>query len=299
MKEWIELQTEGIRLDTALAESIEDASRSEIRRWMDESRICLDGRPVRPSAKSRAGMLLEVDRPEVQTTDAVAEQIPIDVVYEDEWMLIVNKPQGMVVHPAPGHATGTLVNALLGYLGRPGLSDLNGIQRPGIVHRIDKDTSGLLIVMKDNVSHRKMAELIARHEVSRYYNAVVHGQLRETSGTVIAPLDRDPANRQRMAVVRDGKSAVTHFRVLASFARATLLELELETGRTHQIRVHMRYIGHPVLGDPVYAGGRPAYGLHGQALHAGRLVFVHPMTGETMDIQCPWPVWFETLLDGL
>ncbi len=296
--EWIELEESGLRLDLALTRAMEDVSRTEVRKWMDAGLVRLDGKPVRPSRKSLAGMILEVSVPEAEPSVIEGQELPLDIVYEDRWLLVVNKPQGMVVHPGAGHRRGTLVNALIHHFGK-GLSDLNGSERPGIAHRIDKDTSGLLVVMKDNVAHRKMAEQIAGHKVTRRYQSIVHGTIGELSGTIIAPLGRDPANRQRMAVLPDGRKAVTHFRVLELLDAATHVELDLETGRTHQIRVHMRYIGHPVVGDPVYARGRKTYGRQGQVLHAACLQFAHPMTNEWLDISCPPPESFTSLLAEL
>lgn len=296
--EWIELEENGLRLDLALTRAMEDVSRTEVRKWMDAGLVLLDGKPARPSQKSLAGMILEVSPPEMEPSVIEGQELPLDIVFEDRWLLIVNKPQGMVVHPGAGHRRGTLVNALIHHFGA-GLSDLNGSERPGIVHRIDKDTSGLLVVMKDNVAHRKMAEQIAAHKVTRRYQSIVHGTIGELSGTIIAPLGRDPANRQRMAVLPDGRKAVTHFRVLELLDAATHVELDLETGRTHQIRVHMRYIGHPVVGDPVYACGRKTYGRQGQALHAACLRFAHPMTNKWLDISCPPPESFTSLLAEL
>lgn len=296
--EWIELEDNDLRLDVALTQAMENVSRSEVRKWFDAGLVLLEGKSVRPSLKSQAGMVLEVHAPEPEVQDVEGEPIPLDIVYEDEWLLAVNKPQGMVVHPGAGNRSGTLVNALIYYLNDQ-LSDLNGSERPGIVHRIDKDTSGLLLVMKDNLCHRKMAEMIARHEVHRGYQALVYGHLNEQSGTIIAPLGRDPANRQRMAVVPNGKKAVTHFTVLALLDEASHLELALETGRTHQIRVHLQYIGHPVIADPVYAKSRKNYGRTGQLLHAGKLEFIHPVTREEMQLFAPLPPDFSNLLEEL
>ena len=290
------IDREGVRLDVALSQIINDVSRSEVRRWFDEKRVLVKGKPVRPSLKTKMGMSVVILRPQPTVNKLVGEDIPLDIVYEDEWLLVVNKPQGMVVHPAPGHRQGTLVHALLHYLGSDELSDVNERFRPGIVHRIDKDTSGLLLVMKTNEVHRRMAQLIARHDVDRTYYALVYGTISETTGSIIAPLGRDPNNRQRMAVVASGKSAITHFQVIKRYKKFTLVKANLETGRTHQIRVHMQYIGHPVVGDPLYAAKRPACGLSGQALHAGRLCFNHPMTNVEMDLRSPLPHWFISLL---
>ncbi|HHX38201.1 MAG TPA: RluA family pseudouridine synthase [Clostridiaceae bacterium] len=295
---WI-LQEGGDRLDVALSKRIPDVSRSEVRRWFDEKRILVNDKVARPSLKTQVGMDVTVLRPAPVSPELIPEDIPLDIIYEDDWLLVINKPQGMVVHPAPGHRQGTLVHALLHYLGTQGLSDINQSFRPGIVHRIDKDTSGLLLIMKNNEAHRRMARLIADHEVERSYYALVYGSISESSGSIIAPLGRDPNNRQRMAVVRDGKPATTHFKVLKKYGDCTFVKANLETGRTHQIRVHFQYIGHPVVGDPVYAGKRPHYGLEGQALHAGQLRFIHPMTGAKMRLRAPLPSWFTSLLARL
>jgi 23S rRNA pseudouridine1911/1915/1917 synthase len=294
----IELQESGLRMDQAITRALTDVSRTEVRKWMDAGLVLLDGKPLRPADKSTAGMIVELFPPEVAPLHVEGEDIPLDIVYEDEWLLAVNKPKGLVVHPGAGNRSGTLVNALIHYLGAD-LSDLNGGERPGIVHRIDKDTSGLLLVMKDNSAHRKVAAQLARHEVIRRYQALVYGQVAENSGTVIAPLGRDPSNRQRMAVRPDGKKAVTHFAVVARLHEVTHVALELETGRTHQIRVHMQYIGHPVVADPVYAKGRKTYGRTGQLLHAGELCFRRPMTGRWLEITCPLPPDFTQLIQEL
>ncbi len=287
------------RIDAALAE-VSGYSRSEIKRLIDAGQVCVDGTPVVAKAKWPAGTVVDVMRQQTRSTRLVGEAIPLDIVYEDEWLLVVNKPQGMVVHPGAGHQAGTLVHALIGYLGDASkLSQVQTVERPGIVHRIDKDTSGLILVMKSDEAHRLMAEQIANHDIQRYYFAVVHGHFTEETGTVIAPLGRDPNHRQKMAVVLDGKYAKTHFDVLAPLHQTSFLTLALETGRTHQIRVHMQYIGHPVVGDPIYAGNRPTYGLSGQALHAGQLVFKHPMTGQYIDVKAPLPAYFNHLLTTL
>lgn len=287
-----------IRLDRFLANQVPDYSRSYLQKLIEEGHVTLQGKPLKSSWKTVAGAEIVLNIPDPEPSPILPQQIPLDVVYEDEWLLVVNKPQGMVVHPAPGHRDGTLVNALLDHCAGQ-LSDLNGVIRPGIVHRIDKDTSGLILVVKDNKVHADIAEKIRRHEIGRTYQAVVYGQVSAEQGTIDAPIGRDPRNRQRMAVVADGKSARTHFKVREQLNGASWLEVQLESGRTHQIRVHLQYIGHPVAGDPVYAGKRPAWKLAGQALHAGALDFVHPITGQAMHITCPLPDWFQSLLQRL
>lgn len=286
------------RLDRYLADSLPQYSRAYLQKLIAEERIRLGGRKPRASEAVLPGQEIIIDLPEPKQTEIKAEQIPLDIVFEDEWLIVVNKPQGMVVHPAAGHHEGTLVNALLSYCsGR--LSDLNGVIRPGIVHRIDKDTSGLLLVVKDNSVHMAVAEKIRRHEIRRIYKAVVHGNMEADEGTIDAPIGRDRHQRQRMAVTAGGKPSVTHFRVEKRFDRATYLEIRLESGRTHQIRVHFRHIGHPVLGDPVYARGRNDWGLEGQALHAAQLCFRHPVTDEKINLQAPLPRYFTELLERL
>ena len=220
------------------------------------------------------------------------------IVYEDSDLIIINKPQGLVVHPAAGHHDGTLVNALLSHCGDE-LSDINGVIRPGIVHRIDKDTSGLMIACKNNDTHIKLADMLSRHEIVREYRAVVYGVVSPDRGTVNAPIGRSDKDRRKMAVVAGGKPSVTHFEVIQRYAEATDLRLKLETGRTHQIRVHMSYIGHPVCGDPVYAGKRKKYGLEGQALHSCSITFIHPRTGEEMHFEADVPDYYKALLDNL
>lgn len=284
-----------IRLDVFLASQIKTHSRAFLRLLIDDQQVRVDGKAAKASLKIRQGQAIEVDLPDPVDSTIEPEAIPLVIRYEDDWLLVIDKPQGMVVHPAPGHAGGTLVNALLDYC-RDSLSDLNGVRRPGIVHRIDKDTSGLLLVVKDNTVHREIAERIRHHEVRRTYQAIVHGRVATDQGTVDAPIGRDPKNRQRMAVVADGKRAVSHFKVLERFEKASHLEIDLETGRTHQIRVHCQYIGHPIIGDPVYAGNRPDFGQAGQCLHASRLAFIHPVTGEQMVIESPLPDYFKQVI---
>ncbi len=290
--------SEGMRLDLYLARQMESVSRAYIARLIQEGKVTCGGKPCKPSLKLREGDAVDVVLPPPAASRAEPQDIGLDIVYEDEWIAVVNKPQGLVVHPAPGHRDGTLVNALL-YRYRDGLSDLNGVLRPGIVHRIDKDTSGLLMIVKNNEVHGRIASMISRHEVRRTYLAVVCGAVRENGGTVDLPLGRNPQNRLKAAVVKDGKRAVTHFRVLQRFPRYTYLELVLETGRTHQIRAHLSHIGHPVLGDPLYGGIRKEIPLEGQALHAFRLEFTHPVTNRVIMVEAPVPDHFRHLLDTL
>ncbi len=291
----ISCDQQDVRLDSYLASQIATHSRAFLRQLIDDRQVRVDGKAAKASQKTKLGQAIEVDLPDPVDSSIEPEAIPLVIRYEDDWLLVIDKPQGMVVHPAPGHAGGTLVNALLDYC-RDSLSDLNGVRRPGIVHRIDKDTSGLLLVVKDNTVHREIAEKIRHHEVRRTYQAIVHGRVATDEGTIDAPIGRDPKNRQRMAIVADGKRAVTHFKVLERFEKTSHLEIDLETGRTHQIRVHCQYIGHPIVGDPVYAGNRPAFGQSGQVLHASRLSFTHPVTGEPMIIESPLPDYFKHVL---
>lgn len=292
------IDQDGIRLDSYLKDKLTGHSRAYLQKLISEGLVTLQGKPLKSSWKTIAGQTLEVTVPDPEPSSLQAENIPLDIAYEDDWLLVVNKPKGMVVHPAAGHRSGTLVNALLSYCAGQ-LSDLNGIIRPGIVHRIDKDTSGLILVVKDNQVHTQVADKIRRHEIRRTYLAVVYGQVAAESGTIDAPIGRDPRNRQRMAVVSGGKPSVTHFRVIQRFQHATLLEADLESGRTHQIRVHLQYIGHPVIGDPVYAPGRKNYGLAGQALHARALMFEHPVSGQITAVECPLPDYLTALLEQL
>lgn len=278
-------------------------TRSAAAALLDDGAAMLSGSPVRKNYRVREGDVFEVTLPEAVPCEAQAEDIPLDVVYEDDDVIVVNKPQGMVVHPAPGHTNGTLVSALLFHC-KDSLSDINGVIRPGIVHRIDKDTSGLVAVAKNNAAHLALAAQLEDHSLSRVYYAVVQGHLRE-NGFVDAPIARHKTDRKKMAVAREGgKRAITHYEIVEEFNGFTLAEMRLETGRTHQIRVHMAHIGHPILGDPVY--GRPTQferrhpGLiKGQCLHAGQLSFVHPSSGERVTVSCRLPENFERVLELL
>ena len=294
----IQVDSGGVRLDTYLSTVLDNISRSYIKRLFDDGRITLCDKPVKPSLRTEPGWTVQVDLPAPRPDRAIAEDIPLRIVYEDEWLLVVDKPQGMVVHPAPGHYEGTLVNALLAHCG-DSLSDLNGVIRPGIIHRIDKDTSGLLLVVKNNQVHEKLAAHIRRHEIERIYVALLHGRLPIGQGTVDQPVGRDPRNRKRMAIVQSGRRAVTHYRVLETYRNTSWVECRLETGRTHQIRVHMASIGHPVVRDPLYAPGYKDYGLAGQALHAAVLQFEHPVSGEKMRLEAPLPDHIKELLKSL
>ncbi|WP_334071881.1 MULTISPECIES: RluA family pseudouridine synthase [Paenibacillus] len=275
----------------------EDTSRSQIQLWIENGDITVNGSPVKANYKIAAGDLIVLQIPEAETTEIAPEDIPLEVYYEDSDVIVVNKKRGMVVHPAPGHATGTLVNALM-YHCRD-LSGINGELRPGIVHRIDKDTSGLLMAAKNDKAHASLAAQLKEHSVTRKYYALVHGNVAHDQGTVDAPIGRDPHDRKMYTVIeRNSKPAVTHFQVTERFGDYTLLELKLETGRTHQIRVHMKFIGHPLVGDPLY-GRSKGIKMAGQALHAAVLGFVHPTTGEYLEFQAPIPQDMEDLLHSL
>lgn len=288
----------GERLDKHVTDRFADpsVSRSQVQDWIRSGLVLVNGKASKPNAKTAAGDVIAVTIPEPEPIEAAPEPIPLDVVYEDEDVIVINKPRGMVVHPAPGHSSGTVVNALL-YHCRD-LSGINGAVRPGIVHRIDKDTTGLLMAAKNDAAHASLAAQLKAHSVIRRYTALVRGVLPHDRGTIDAPIGRDKHDRKMFTVTdRGAKPAVTHFSVVERFPDYTLVELRLETGRTHQIRVHMKYIGHPLVGDPVYGGrGGKNLGLDGQALHAGVLGFVHPRTGETLEFSAPLPADMEHVL---
>jgi 23S rRNA pseudouridine1911/1915/1917 synthase len=291
--------TDDIRIDVWLSSNLEKYSRNFIQKLAGEGRIEVNGKTVKANYKLKAGEEIKINVPEPQRLEITAEQIKLDVLYEDNSIIVVNKPKGMVVHPAAGNYSGTLVNALMSYCG-DSLSDINGIIRPGIVHRIDKDTSGILVVAKNNISHEKLSEMLKVHDIKRIYVAVVKGIINEESGRIDAPIGRHSVDRKKMAVnTKNGRRAVTHFKVLERFKDETYVELRLETGRTHQIRVHMAYIGHPVAGDDVYGKKNEKYGTKGQALHAKVLGFNHPETGEYMEFEAEPPEYFNNLLDLL
>ena len=291
---------EGGRADAVLSAQLDGLTRSAAQKWMEEGRVTLNGKPVKKNAPLKAGDTLLVSPPQPQDIDLIPQDIPLDIVYEDDDVVVVNKPVGMVVHPAPGHPDGTLVNALL-YHCKNTLSGINGEKRPGIVHRIDRDTSGLLIVAKNDRAHLALAAQLQDHSLFRLYHAVVVGGFKEPSGTVNAPLARHPVDRKRMAVCRggEGREAITHWQVVDSQNGYSHITCRLETGRTHQIRVHMASIGHPLVGDTVYGSKKPFPGLAGQCLHAARLTFTHPTTGARMTVEAPLPDWFTSTLRRL
>ncbi len=288
------------RIDRLLSEELPDYSRSYLQKLLKDGHVLVDGKACKPSLKVKEGSLVTFSIPEKIIPDIEPEDIPLDILYEDDDVLVVNKPKNMVVHPAPGHSSGTLVNAVMYHCGDH-LSGINGVMRPGIVHRIDKDTTGSLIICKNDVSHQSLAEQLKAHTIRREYVAICFGELKEDEYTIDKPIGRDPKDRLRMAVnYNNGKDAVTHVRVLKRFKGYTYIACRLETGRTHQIRVHLASIGHPLLGDTVYAPGKKCpYKLEGQCLHARLLGFTHPVTHQYIETEAPLPAYFEHLLSIL
>ena len=289
---------DGLRLDAFLADSHLGLTRSALQKFMESGAVTVNGAPVRKNYKTHAGDRIEVTLPEPEPLEILPEDIPLDIRYEDEDVMVLNKPKGLVVHPAPGHWTGTLVSGLM-YHCKDRLSGINGVLRPGIVHRIDMDTSGLLIVAKNDFAHQALAAQLKDHTLSRIYEAVVVGNIREDQGTIDAPIGRHPVDRKKMAVTeKNSRPAVTHFQVLARYPGYTHLRLRLETGRTHQIRVHLSWKNHPILGDCVYGRGKEL-GLTSQCLHARTLCFLHPRTGAPVTVTSELPEYFETVLKKL
>ncbi|WP_026581478.1 RluA family pseudouridine synthase [Bacillus sp. J33] len=286
----------GERIDKVLSTLNAEWSRTQVQQWIKDGNVLVNGTKPKTNYKCSLNDRIEISIPEPEELDVVPEAMDLDIYYEDQDVLVVNKPKGMVVHPAAGHGTGTLVNGLMAHC--KDLSGINGVMRPGIVHRIDKDTSGLLMVAKNDLAHESLVNQLMNKTVTRKYRAIVHGVIPHDYGTIDAPIARDPKDRQSMTVVDNGKHAVTHFHVLERFKDFTLVECQLETGRTHQIRVHMKYIGYPLAGDPKY-GPRKTPDLGGQALHAGVLGFDHPRTGEYLEFEAPLPAYFQELLDKL
>lgn len=288
----------GVRLDVYLAEKLPGVSRSYVQKLIEDDRVQVNGSPAKARVKTASGMIITVELPEPEPLDVKPADLPIDIVYEDEDILIINKPKDMVIHPAPGNRDNTLVNALLFHC--DDLSDINGVIRPGIVHRIDKDTTGLLAVAKNNAAHQSLAEQLKDHSMERIYEAIVEGIIQEDRGTIDAPIGRHPIDRKKMAVTPGkGRSAVTHFEVLSRLSGATHVRCRLETGRTHQIRVHMAYIRHPVYGDPLYGASTKKADVGGQMLHARYLILTHPSTGKKMQFEAPLPQGFIDLLEKL
>lgn len=286
----------GKRIDVFAAENYEELSRSGLKKIIDTGGVTVNNKTVKANYKLRTGDIVTMNIPESVPLEIIPQNIPLDILYEDDDVIVINKPQGMVVHPAPGHYTDTLVNALLYHCG-DSLSGINGIMRPGIVHRIDMDTSGVIMAAKNNNAHRSLALQLAEHSITRKYNAIVYNNIKEDEGTIDKPLGRNPSDRKKMAVVPGGRRAVTHYRVLDRLGKFTYIEAQLETGRTHQIRVHMTYAGHPLLGDSVYGPKKQPFNLKGQVLHARVLGFVHPVTGEYMEFESPLPEYFQKLLE--
>lgn len=292
-------EEDGIRVDKFVADASSELTRSMVQKLIEDGHVAADGKKAAKNTRLKAGSKVSVEVPQPQELAVEAEDIPLCIIYEDESLLVINKPKGMVVHPAPGNYTGTMVNALL-YHCRDSLSGIGGVIRPGIVHRIDKDTSGLLIVAKNDVSHQKLAEQIQEHSFTRIYEAVVYGTLKEDEGTIDKPIGRHPVDRKKMAVTQvHAKEAVTHYQVLARYEGFTHVRLKLETGRTHQIRVHMASIGHPLAGDPVYGPKKVIHSLNGQCLHARVIGFVHPVTGEYLEFDSGLPEYFTAFLKTL
>ena len=291
-------EEQGRRLDQFLAEALEELTRSAAQRLAEEGNVLLNGKPLKKNYKMAGGETVEVHLPDPEPIDAVPQNIPLDIAYEDEDLLVINKPKGMVVHPAPGNPDGTVVNAVLYHCG-DSLSGIGGAFRPGIVHRIDKDTSGLLIIAKHDRAHLFLSEQLKDHTLSRTYEAVVIGNLKEDRGTVDAPIGRSPKDRKKMAIVPDGRRAVTHYEVIARYPGYTHVRCKLETGRTHQIRVHMASLGHPIAGDEVYGPGKNKHGLQGQCLHARALTFLHPADGQPRVVESDLPVYFTDFLHKL
>ena len=300
MTDWIvEAEYDNVRIDRFISEHLDDVSRSYIQKLIKDNMVTVELKPVKANYKVRTGESVTICLPEPVSLDVEAQDIPLDILYEDDDVLLVNKPKDMVVHPSAGHMDGTLVNALL-YHCKDSLSSINGVMRPGIVHRIDKDTTGVLIICKNDKSHNCIAEQLKVHSITRKYHAIVYNNLKDDQGTIDAPIGRHPIDRKKMAINhKNGKSAVTHYKVLERFGKYTYVECQLETGRTHQIRVHMSSIGHPLLGDEFYGSLKQPYKTCGQVLHAKVFGFIHPTTGEYMEFETPLPKYFEELLHKL
>ncbi|MDK2932419.1 MAG: rRNA synthase [Clostridiales bacterium] len=295
----VKAEEHNIRIDKYLSDRINDLSRSYVQKIIQDGLVQVNGKNVKSNYKVKGNDIIDIKIPKPEKLEVKAEDIHLDIIYEDTDLLVVNKPQGMVVHPAAGNYTGTLVNALMKHCGN-NLSAINGVIRPGIVHRIDKDTSGLLLVAKNNQAHLKLAKQIKNHSLTRRYVAIVYGNIKNNVGTIDAPIGRHPIDRKKMCVTtKNSRNAITHFNVIEKLAHFTYIECKLETGRTHQIRVHMSYIGHPIVGDPVYGPKKDKFNLNGQALHAKLLGFIHPTTQEYMEFEVSPPPYFEKILNLL
>ena len=284
----------GVRVDKFISDKLA-LSRSRVQNLIEDGYVTIDGKLAKPSEKVSESQIVMVEIPEAKPVEIVAEEISLDILYEDDDVIVINKPKGMVVHPANGNYTGTLVNAIMAHC-KGNLSGINGEIRPGIVHRIDKDTSGVLVIAKNDKAHISLAEQLKQHSMTRVYIAIARGSFKDTAGIINAPIGRNPRDRKKMGVVQNGRHAVTHYKVIKQLDDCAILEVRLETGRTHQIRVHMTYIGHPLLGDTVYSSGKNKYGFVGQALHAKTLGFIHPSTGKYMEFSSNLPEEFEQLL---
>lgn len=295
----VEASKQGERIDKYLTDLLDGYSRSFVQKVIKENRVLVNEKFIKSNYKMNVGDLVVVELPKLVEPEIVAEDIPLDILYEDDDLIVVNKPKGMVVHPAAGHYSGTLVNALM-YHCRENLSGINGVLRPGIVHRIDMNTTGVLVACKNDFAHNNIAAQLAVHSITRKYNAICYNAFSEENGTVDAPIGRHKIDRKKMAIDKtSGRRAVTHYRVLENFKRFAYIECQLETGRTHQIRVHMSSIGHPLLGDDVYCNSKSPFNLCGQTLHARVLGFNHPRTGEYMEFEAPLPEYFSKLLNNL
>ena len=289
----------GIRIDRYLSDQCSQVSRSYLQKLLKEEAVLVNEKPVKSNYKVGTLDNIQLAIPEAVELEIEAEDMPLDIIYEDKDIILINKPKGMVVHPAAGHYSGTLVNGLMAHC-KEDLSGINGVMRPGIVHRIDMDTTGALIVCKNDVAHNSIAEQLKEHSITRKYFAVIHGVLKQDEGTISAPIGRHPVDRKKMSInEKNGREAITHYRVLERYRQFTYVECQLETGRTHQIRVHLASIGHPLLGDSVYGPAKSPYRLNGQTLHAGILGIIHPRTGEYMEFTAPLPDYFEDLLRKL
>lgn len=293
----VEQQDINKRIDVYLTQELDEYTRSFIQKLITKQNILVNGKSIKSNYITKLNDIIDIEIPDLQKMNIVAENILLDILYEDSEVILINKPQNMVVHPAPGHYTGTLVNALM-YHCKDELSGINGVMRPGIVHRIDKDTSGVLMIAKTNNAHQKLALQLKEHSITRKYNAIVLNNIKDDLGTINAPIGRHPIERKKMAVTnKNSKNAVTHYKVIERFGKYTFIEAQLETGRTHQIRVHMSYIGHPLLGDIVYGSKNQPFKLEGQVLHASLLGFIHPVSGVYMEFKAKLPIYFEKLLE--
>ncbi|MDO4518959.1 MAG: RluA family pseudouridine synthase [Eubacteriales bacterium] len=294
----VSAEESGLRIDKYLSERDEQFSRSYIQKLISDAQILVNGKEIKSNYKVRPNDQISIDIPDLSEPDILPEDIPLDILYEDDDVLVVNKPKNMVVHPSAGHYSGTLVNAIM-YHCKDQLSGINGVMRPGIVHRIDKDTTGVLVICKNDLSHKHLAEQFKVHSITRRYRAIVSGNFKDETGTISTLIGRHPTDRKKMSVhCKSGKEAVTHYRVLEQFSNYSYIECWLETGRTHQIRVHMSSIGHPLIGDDVYGSGKNRFHLQGQTLHAMVLGFIHPSTNEYMEFSAPLPDYFEKLLQN-